>query len=179
MKVLLDTNVLFPTVLREVLLGVAAEGMYTPLWSDRILEEWARAAARHGPEHEAIARADIAKVSAGWPTASVRPRDRDLQRLVLPDENDVHVLAAAIAVSADILVTANARDFPRHALNAEGVSRQDPDAFLRALWAEDAALVEVAVQRVVEEAERLSGQPQPTRALLKRARLPRLAKAVG
>ncbi|MBL3553988.1 PIN domain-containing protein, partial [Rhodovulum sulfidophilum] len=44
MKVLLDACVLYPTVLREILLGVARRGGFTPLWSARILEEWARAA---------------------------------------------------------------------------------------------------------------------------------------
>ena len=48
MKALLDTNVLYPTVMREVLLGVAATGAFTPLWSARILEEWARAARKLG-----------------------------------------------------------------------------------------------------------------------------------
>ena len=43
MKALLDACVLYPTVLREILTGVAGQGLYTPLWSDRILEEWARA----------------------------------------------------------------------------------------------------------------------------------------
>ena len=57
-RVLLDACVLYPTVLRELLLGTAALGLYEPLWSARLLEEWARAAARLGPEGEAIARAE-------------------------------------------------------------------------------------------------------------------------
>ena len=48
MRVLLDACTLYPTVMREILIGVARAGYYTPLWSDRILEEWARAAARFG-----------------------------------------------------------------------------------------------------------------------------------
>ena len=48
MRVLIDTNVLYPTVLREIVLGVAARGVFTPLWSERILEEWRLAAARQG-----------------------------------------------------------------------------------------------------------------------------------
>ncbi|MEY3307771.1 MAG: hypothetical protein RLZZ413_1809, partial [Pseudomonadota bacterium] len=48
MKIVLDACVLYPTVLREILIGVARAGLYTPLWSDRILEEWARATRKLG-----------------------------------------------------------------------------------------------------------------------------------
>jgi len=43
MRVVLDACVLYPPVLREILLGAASAGLYDPLWSERILEEWARA----------------------------------------------------------------------------------------------------------------------------------------
>ena len=49
MRFVLDTCVLFPTVMREMLLGAANITGWTPLWSGRILEEWARAARKIGP----------------------------------------------------------------------------------------------------------------------------------
>ncbi|MEM8879755.1 MAG: PIN domain-containing protein, partial [Pseudomonadota bacterium] len=52
----LDACVLYPTVLREVLLGVAEAGLYRPVWSARIVEEWARAAAKSGTAAEMQAR---------------------------------------------------------------------------------------------------------------------------
>lgn len=75
MKLLLDTCVIYPTVMREVLLGVAKAGAFEPLWSERILEEWARAARKIGPTGEAQARGEIALVQATWPKASVRYRE--------------------------------------------------------------------------------------------------------
>lgn len=179
MKVLLDANVLYPTVLRGVLLGVARKGLFVPLWSPRILEEWARAVARNHPEQAGQVRVEIAQLELAWPRASIDPRPRDLNRLVLPDPADVHVLAAAIAGSANMILTQNARDFPRHTLTEEGLSRQDADAFLRAMWAEAPGEVAEVVEAERGLAETVIGEPVSTRTLLKRARLPRLAKAVG
>ena len=71
MKVLLDACVIYPTVMREMLLGVAAQGAFTPLWSARILEEWARAARKIGPGGEAQARGEIALLAIDWPEAEV------------------------------------------------------------------------------------------------------------
>jgi predicted nucleic acid-binding protein len=178
-KVLIDANVLYPTVMREIVLGVAGEGLFTPLWSARILEEWARAARKLGPEGEVQARAEIAQLRAAWPRAEVPPAPGLEARLWLPDPADIHVLASAIAGSADLILTANARDFPRGLLAEEGLARADPDQFLRGfLEGERAALARV-VEAVRTEAERLSGEPWELRRLLKKARLPRLGKALA
>ncbi len=177
MKVILDACVLYPTVLREILTGCARAGLFTPLWSARILEEWARATVKLGPGAVAVARGEVAALRAVFPEAEVARHEGLEARLVLPDPEDVHVLAAAVAAGADAIVTFNAQDFPRHVLAGEGVQRRDPDGFLWELWSGDPAAVGAVLDRVRAEAERLSGQPQPIRALLKRARLPRLAKA--
>jgi predicted nucleic acid-binding protein len=179
MKVLLDACVLYPTVLREILLGVAQAGLFTPLWSPRILEEWARATVKLGPVAETVARGEIAAVRAAFPEASVLAPEALERRLWLPDPNDIHVLAAAIAGGADAIVTFNAADFPRGALADEGLARQDPDGLMLDLHDHAPDTVLGVVEAVRAEAERLSGLPQPRRALLKRAGLPRLGKRLG
>jgi predicted nucleic acid-binding protein len=177
-KVLLDTCVIYPTVMREMLLGAAGQGLYTPLWSPRILEEWARAARKIGPGGEAQARGEIALVSSAWPKAAVTHPPGLEARLWLPDPDDLHVLAAAVAGSADLIVTVNAKDFPRGILAEEGLARVDPDGFLLGLFeANPEALSHVAAQ-VLAEARRLSGEDWSLRALMKKARLPRLGKAL-
>lgn len=178
MRALLDACVIYPTVMREVLLGVAGQGSFTPLWSERILEEWARAARKLGPDGEMQARGEIAVLRARWSEAEIRPRDGDLARLWLPDPNDIHVLAAAIAGSADLIVTLNAKDFPRGTLREEGLERIAPDELLVKIWQDNSPLVEEVVAAVHAQAEQLSGETFTKRALLKRARLPRLGKAV-
>ncbi len=179
MKALLDACVLYPTVLREILIGVAQAGLYTPLWSERILEEWARATVKLGPGAELIARAEVAALRTAFPNAAVAPHEGLEARLWLPDPADIHVLAAAIAGSADVIVTFNAVDFPRQMLAEEGVRREDPDGFLLTLWQDHPDSVAAVVEAVRAKAEHLSGEAQPLRPLLKRARLPRLGKALG
>ncbi|WP_347313325.1 RSP_2648 family PIN domain-containing protein [Defluviimonas sp. SAOS-178_SWC] len=178
MKVLLDACVLYPTVLREILIGVARAGLFTPLWSERILEEWARATVKLGPGAELVARGEIAALRAEFPKAAVAPREGLEARLWLPDPADIHVLAAAIAGNADQILTFNAADFPRNTLGEEGLRREDPDAFLLSLWNDRPEAIKGVVEAVRAEAERLSGEAQPLRPLLKRARLPRLGKAL-
>jgi hypothetical protein len=60
----------------------------------------------------------------------VRGYRRWEQRLTLPDANDRHVLAAALACVADAIVTFNTSDFPADLLNPFGVVVVQPDPFV-------------------------------------------------
>ena len=111
-KVALDACVLSPPVLREMLLGAAATGAFAPVWSARILEEWARATRRLPEGAEAPARAEIALMRAAWPAAEVAPDAGLVETLALPDPDDRHVLAAAIAGGAEVLLDAEPRRLP-------------------------------------------------------------------
>lgn len=175
-RVLVDANVLFPTVLRGIVTGLAARGLLRLFWSARILEEWARAAGRAGPAQEAVARGEIALLRARFPGAEVAVPPGLEARLWLPDPADVHVLAAAIAGGCGVLLTQNARDFPRAALAAEGIVRRAPDELLLALPAEAVAAV---AQAELGQLRALSGADWSLRQMLRKAGLPRLARALG
>lgn len=176
MKVLIDANVLFPTVLREIVLGVAGAGVFDPMWSARILEEWRRAAERLG--EGAIAEVEIAAVRAAFPAAEMVVRPETLTRLRLPDPDDLHVLAAAVDGGADELLTLNSRDFPTNALSAEGVLRRHPDEFLLEAWHAEPDRVGDVVRAVLTRAGVHGIDVSNPRSVLKRARLPRLGKAL-
>jgi predicted nucleic acid-binding protein len=178
MKAVLDACVLFPTVLREILLGVAARGLYQPVWSDRILQEWVRATAKLGPEAamEAEAQATLARLA--FPSAMQRAQPNIEARLYLPDPNDVHVLAVAISAHADAIITLNAADFPRPVLADEGLVRLDPDQLLCQIHAHHPGEVAHVVATVHATAERMLGEVIPLRSLMKRAQLRRLGKAL-
>lgn len=177
-RVTIDACVLYPTVLREIVLGVAAAGAFVPLWSPRILAEWQHAAARLGPAGAAVAAGEVALLRARWQGAEVVPAPGLEDRLDLPDAADRHVLAAAITGQADVILTLNLRDFPRRGLEGHGLRAIAPDDFLMEMWLAQARAVEGPVRAVQAETVRISGRDQPLRALLKRARLPRLGKAL-
>lgn len=179
MRVLIDACALYPTVMREVVLGVAAKGLFDPRWSPRILEEWARAARKIGPQGETIARGEIAAITARFPRAQVQIPQGVEARLWLPDPNDIHVLAAAVGCSADAIMTVNAKDFPRNELADEGLQRVDPDGFLVDLAIQHPEAVQSVGEAVLTEARRLSGEPWEMRKLMRKARLPRLGKLLA
>lgn len=178
MKVLIDANVLFPTVLREIVLGVAETGAFEPLWSARILEEWRRAAARLGERDGALAESEIAVVKARFPDATVAVLPETERRLWLPDPDDVHVLAAAIDGGAEEILTLNTGDFPTRALAEEGITRRHPDEFLLEAFHSEPVGVRGVVNDVLARAKSYGIDTENPRGLMKRAKLPRLGKAL-
>ncbi|MDO5605223.1 MAG: PIN domain-containing protein [Paracoccus sp. (in: a-proteobacteria)] len=178
MIAVLDACVLFPTVLREILCSCAGAGLYRPVWSDRILDEWTRAAARLGPDGAAIAGAEAALLRAGFPRAMF-PGDEEIAAgLDLPDPADRHVVATALTAGAGLIVTFNLRDFPRPAMAAAGLRAIHPDAFLCDLLADHPDAVEAAARGAWVRANALGAQTG-LRPLMKRARLPRLGRALS
>jgi len=176
MKAVLDACVLYPTILREVLLGCARAGLLTPVWSPRIIAEWTHAAARLGPDQARIAGVEAALLADAWPQACVEGQG-GAEGLDLPDPADRHVVETALAAAAPLIVTLNLRDFPRGALSAVGLTARHPDEVLLSLWRNDPDPVAAAVAQAQARAAAAGGALDRT-AMLKRARLPRLAKAL-
>ena len=66
-----------------------------------------------------------------------------------PNPGDRHVLAAAIAGGATLLVTFNTKDFPKPILNVHEISLIDPDAFIEQLIVAEPAAAFVAANAIV------------------------------
>ncbi|WP_458790319.1 RSP_2648 family PIN domain-containing protein [Yoonia sp. MH D7] len=179
MRVLIDACVLYPTVMREVILGAATLGLFEPRWSKRILEEWARATVKIGPEAEVFARGEIAMLGVAFPRAIVPVHQGLMARLWLPDADDIHVLAAAVAGSCDGILTMNAKDFPRDYLSEEGLARYDPDGFCCRMLDEDPDGMRGVADKILATAREMSGVDWTMRNLMKKARLPRFGKALS
>lgn len=176
MRLVLDACVLFPEVMRAVLLGHAQAGGFTPLWSGRILEEWQMALARQrGPEAAAEGATSAALMTARFPASLVEGWEPLEDPTGLPDPADAHVIAAARAGGADGVVTLNIRDFPLRVMGAAGLARLHPDAFLVAEYVPGGPLD--IVLDGIEAAAPATAQGAGFRGYLKRGGLPRLAKA--
>lgn len=127
----LDACVLVPISLADLLLRLAEAGLYRPLWSERVLDEVVDAVETVHPHLQSGAARRRAEVmQSSFPDATVSDW-QDLEAgLSLPDPDDRHVVAAALQGRADMIVTANIRDFPANLLEPLGLEVQDPDTFL-------------------------------------------------
>ena len=124
----LDTNVIYPLWIRDLLLWFAYHDLYTPKWSKHIFDEWLDVMIRKGiPRVDAIKRTE--KVNYAFPDALVENYEPLINTLVLPDEKDKHVLAAAIKTNASLIVTNNLKDFPKDYLSSFGLSAKCADDF--------------------------------------------------
>jgi len=170
-RVFLDACVLYPPRLRGVLLGLADRGLFDPVWSAGVVAEWAHLLASRDPAGALDLPARLSRMAARWPDGPA-PRG-DPAALSLPDPNDAHVLAAAIAGRAQVLLTLNLRDFPARLLAAHGLTPRHPDAFVLDLWLVHPDPVLTVVTGIWPG---LTG-PDLRRALRK-ADLPRLGKAL-
>lgn len=125
--VLLDSCVLFPNVLRDTLLTLAEHELFEPRWSSEILAEVRRTViAKRSVSALAIDRT-LALMSAIFDYAMVDGWEQFVDELHLPDPDDRHVLAAALAGGARTIVTANLRHFPADDLLKHDTEAISPD----------------------------------------------------
>jgi hypothetical protein len=105
--------------------------------------------------------------------ARVRGYQRWEQRLTLPDPDDRHVLAAALACVADVIVTFNTADFPSQVLGPFGMAAVLPDAF--AIQLVDSGIVDTAADEHRRALQRPPLSPAEYLEALQRNGLPATA----
>jgi predicted nucleic acid-binding protein len=129
--VVLDANVLIPLTLCDTLLSTAEEGLIQIYWTEEILDEVRRnLVAKHWcTEPQALRRLGFMK--RAFPEAMVTGHE-GLIPAMKNDPKDRHVLAAAVHVGAQTIVTNNLRDFQAQHL-PRNMQAQDADTFLQNL----------------------------------------------
>lgn len=126
----LDANTLYPAPLRDLLLSLAVDGLYHARWTTRIHEEWVRNLTGNRPELQPRLEALVELMNRSVPDCLVENHEGLIAGLILPDPDDRHVLAAAIAGHADAIVTFNLKDFPADALDRHLIEAIHPDDFV-------------------------------------------------
>ncbi len=129
---ILDACALYPICVADALLSMAVAGLYAAKWTTRIEEEWIRNLESNRPELAGKLdrrRDGMRDAIPDWEIPE-NACNAVASGLMLPDANDVHVLAAAIAGHADCIVTMNLRDFPTETLEVHSLCAIHPDDFL-------------------------------------------------
>ena len=148
--VVYDACVLYPTVLRDLLVRLAREGMVQAKWTDEILDEVFRNLRENRPD----LNPDRLERTRQLMNSSLRDcLVRNYETLIpviegLPDPDDRHVVAAAIKAHAQLIVTFNLKDFPAAALERWDIEAKHPDAFVLDQIDLDPATVYAAIQQI-------------------------------
>lgn len=126
-----DANVLYVSLLRNLLIRLALADLIELRWSPATQQEWVRNLLLHQPALDAARlQRTCALMDRALPDASVTADDALTATLTLPDPDDRHVLAAALQAQATQLLTFNLRDFPAEVLRPLGVQPLHPDVWL-------------------------------------------------
>ena len=158
---LLDANALHPIAVCDVLLRFAEAPTYRMLWSEEILLEAERSVARRFPGKEAAIGRRFLSMREAFPEAMVRGYGA-LSAAFPALGDDAHVLAAAVAGGARIIVTSNTRHFPAAILEPLDITAQTPDEFLVNQWWLSAA----DGHRIIDSIVEASANPPLTRAAM-------------
>ena len=108
--------------------------MFSPVWSTTIHEEWIKS--RRAKFGDPLSRLEHARLQMeqAFPGANFDPDPTALNTVSLPDTNDVHVVATAIAAQAQAIITYNHAHFPDRILSPMGLRVETPDAFVSRLF---------------------------------------------
>ncbi|QDV57920.1 PIN domain-containing protein [Rosistilla oblonga] len=128
---MLDACVLYPAPLRDLLLSLAASGIYRAKWSQKIHDEWTHNLLLKRPDLDAERlRRTCVQMNLAVPDSLVTEYEALIDSLHLKDPDDRHVLAVAIRCNADSIVTFNQKDFDEAELKKYGLYTEHPDEFI-------------------------------------------------
>jgi len=178
----LDACIMMSGLLRPLFLNLAKTGLFDPLWTDKIGQEWQRNAARLWPIDPELLKSEWQSMQEQFPSANmgdVTPFEAALKHT---DRKDKHVAATGIAAveTAHLgpisVLTWNIKDFSRSELRRQQLGLIDPDRLLSQWWPTQRQTLSTALDLTVD-ALVTSGrrQPEPMLGMLRRDRLFRLA----
>ncbi len=165
----LDANVLYGIVPADLLVTLAVRDAYRPHWSAAIFDEAIRNITTNRPDLDPdkitqrfvlMNRAlDGARVTAP-PSAVVDEMTNDI--------HDRHVLATAVTVGADVIVTENLRHFPQSACAPHGIVAMSLDDFIGELLDKQPSVVGDAITEMADRRNQPPMTPDDLLAILER-----------
>jgi predicted nucleic acid-binding protein len=156
--VVYDANVLYPSVLRDLLIRIAQHGLVQARWTEEILDETFAAIERTRPGVDPSALKRTRQLMCDAVRDCLVVNYEPLVNVVdLPDQNDRHVLAAAIKCGAQVIVTQNLRDFPAEVLAPWDIEAKHPDDFVLDQLHLDSGAVHAAVHQIADSWRRPPG----------------------
>ena len=166
---------------------LGTEGTFDVAWSDELLSELidvlTRPEAQHGFAWDPRAAEAVARyVRTNFPTGEVTSvviasRLAAAEQLVR-DPGDAHVVALALAASADCVVTANKKDFRVPELDRLGIAVVTPDRFLMDLYRDIPEEVVATLPRQITSATPYPATSHDILSLLYRAGCRQFATAM-
>jgi hypothetical protein len=145
----LDACVLYPAPLRDLLIELAAKGLYRAKWTNQIHEEWISALSRNRPD---LQRSQLERtrdlMNTHIPDCLITDYEELIPGIKCPDENDRHVIAAAIKGPCAAIITFNLAHFPPAELEKYDLEAQHPDEFINHQFGLDRAGIITAVQNI-------------------------------
>jgi excisionase family DNA binding protein len=149
-KVFIDTNVLFPFSVMDLMLALSEDAIHEVMWTDDLLDEWERVIVREHRRSVDAAAAITATIREFF--ADTRIPAENYRSLVTeadgPDPDDNAHMAAAVAGQVETLVTWNEKDFNCNFMKHHAVAVVNPDVYLCSLYQEFPAEVLATITRV-------------------------------
>lgn len=175
---LLDACVLYPLAMTDALLSLATAGFFAAKWTTKIEDEWIRSLERQRPDLAGklnVRRDSMRDAIPDWevPESAWTSLAHGIS---LPDPDDRHVLAAAIAGHADCIVTSNLKDFPGTVLLEYGIEAIDPDTFIINQWDLDPVNAMAAFKRMRARRKKPLSSPEDFAYALEVGGLPTTAE---
>ena len=159
---------------------LAYDQFVTVRWTSAIHEEWISSLASNRPDIQTTQLETVRDtINNAVPDCLILNYESLISTLTLPDDDDRHVLASAIAGECAYIVTCNLKDFPQTELKKYGIKATSPDDSLIQLYNVD----EVSFRRSVQTVRNPLQHPPKTAPdylnILKKSGLCRLSAALA
>lgn len=147
-----DACVLYSITLADLLTSLGEAGLFRPRWTHEIHEEWIRNVIENRKGDGLVTREKLeirrdAMIEA-VEGSLIEDYEDLIPSLTLPDADDRHILAAAIKAGADLILTANLKDFPLQTLTVWNLTAKHPDDFTTEMLDTDPEIVIAVVKEM-------------------------------